>query len=59
MAADLGAVHAFASHSWSDDGVRKYERMREWARTQEAGEAGVLLWLDKACIEYPRGGSNP
>ena len=51
VAARLGAVHAFASHSWSDDGDTKLDRMHRWAWTQDAGEAGVLLWLDKACID--------
>ena len=44
--ATLGEVHAFVSHSWSDNGDAKFERLHEWA----AG-AQKLTWLDKACID--------
>ena len=51
--AQLGDVHAFASHSWSDDGSIKYDKMNEWAdevrKAEEVEE--VLVWLDKACID--------
>ena len=43
----MGEVHAFASHSWSDDGNLKYDRLHEWA----GGDEEKLLWLDKACID--------
>ena len=29
--AKLGEVHAFVSHSWSDDGILKYDKLHEWA----------------------------
>ena len=47
--ATLGSVHAFASHSWSDDGSAKFDQLHEWAAGQEK-----LLWLDKACIDQQR-----
>lgn len=45
--ATLGAVHAFVSHSWSDDGGAKFGRLHSWA----AGDGSKLLWLDKVCIQ--------
>ena len=42
----LGNVDAFVSHSWSDDGHAKFEKLHEWS-----GGEGRLLWLDKACID--------
>ena len=50
VAAKLGEVSAFASHSWSDEGGVKYDKLHEYA--EELGMAGdtksnVLLWLDK------------
>ena len=46
--AELGAVHAFVSHSWSDDGAAKYERMHAWAGALPVDKADVLLWLEYA-----------
>ena len=40
--ASLGEVDAFASHSWSDDGNAKFDRLHEWA-----GGQSRLVWLDK------------
>jgi len=44
--AKLGEVDAFISHSWSDDGDAKYDRMKEWAAGRD-----VSIWLDKACLD--------
>ena len=58
--AKLGECHAFVSHSWSDDGDAKYDRLHEWAKGDVDVEAeawvkgDVLLWLDKACIDQLR-----
>ena len=38
------------SHSWSDDGSAKYNKLHEWAR-ELGGNDDKLLWLDKACID--------
>ena len=54
ISAKLGAVHAFASHSWTDDGNIKFEKMHEWAEQLDddaKGDDGALVWLDKACID--------
>ena len=48
--AKLGEVHAFMSHSWSDDGRLKHEKVHEWAR-ELGGDDDKLVWLDKACID--------
>ena len=48
--AKLGDVHAFASHSWSDDGNLKYEKLHEWAH-ELGGDGDKLVWIDKACID--------
>ena len=40
--ATLGHVDAFASHSWSDDGGAKFEKLHQWA-----GGQPKRLWLDK------------
>ena len=47
--AKLGEVHAFVSHSWSDDGTLKYDKLHEWAR-ELGGDDDKLVWLDKSCI---------
>ena len=47
--ATLGNVHAFVSHSWSDDGDVKFDKLQEWAKEMGGGE--LLIWLDKACID--------
>jgi hypothetical protein len=48
----FGEVDAFISHSWSDDGVAKFECLEEWAEETKAktGEE-VTIWLDKACLD--------
>ena len=38
------------SHSWSDDGSAKYNKLHEWAR-ELGGDDDKLVWLDKACID--------
>ena len=44
VAARFGDVHAFVSHSWSDDGNAKFGELQRWA----AGEASTRsMWLDK------------
>ena len=45
--AALGTCDAFVSHSWRDDGARKYSRLAE--HSFASGERTV--WLDKACID--------
>ena len=56
VAAALGEVDAFASHSWSDEGGAKFDALHEWAKELRRGgrrsepDADVLIWLDKACI---------
>ena len=45
----LGEVHAFVSHSWSDDGTLKYDMLHEWAH-ELGGDDDKLVWLDKSCI---------
>lgn len=48
---ELGAVDAFLSHSWSDDGVAKWEVLSAWAADFERREGRTpSCWLDKACI---------
>ena len=47
----LGEVDAFMSHSWSDDGKLKYERLHEWTR-ELGGDRDVQIWLDKARAPY-------
>ena len=44
--AAIGAVHAFVSHSWSDAGGAKFDRLHEWAAALE-GEEQTGIWLDK------------
>jgi len=45
--AALGECDAFMSHSWRDDGDKKFMRLREHAwDTSEP-----TIWLDKACID--------
>ena len=43
VAAKLGEVDAFVSHSWSDDGNAKFDQLHEWA-----GGQSRFVWLDKA-----------
>ena len=47
----LGEVDAFMSHSWSDDGKLKYERLHEWAR-ELGGDREAQIWLDKVSAPY-------
>ena len=60
--AKLGDVSAFVSHSWSDSGTAKYDRLYEWSEEApmvpedhpdraNLTKGGPLLWLDKACID--------
>ena len=46
VATKLGDVDAFASHSWSDEGSAKFDKLHDWA-----GGQSRLVWLDKACID--------
>ena len=50
VSATLGEVHAFMSHSWSDDGRAKYEKLHEWARELGTGDKETLIWLDKVRV---------
>ena len=50
-AAALGELDAFVSHSWRDDGAKKYKGLRGWADAFEARESAPLIWLDKASID--------
>ena len=43
----LGEVHAFMSHSWSDDGEAKHAQLNAYAEATGYGEH-CLIWLDKA-----------
>eukprot|EP00520_Triparma_pacifica_P001181 CAMPEP_0118637044 /NCGR_PEP_ID=MMETSP0785-20121206/2946_1 /TAXON_ID=91992 /ORGANISM="Bolidomonas pacifica, Strain CCMP 1866" /LENGTH=528 /DNA_ID=CAMNT_0006528211 /DNA_START=94 /DNA_END=1676 /DNA_ORIENTATION=+ len=49
----LGACHAFVSHSWSDDGLKKYQVLSAWARDYASKHNGNVptIWFDKACID--------
>lgn len=50
--ATLGKVDAFISHSWADDGVAKYNVLREWASAfEERHGREPMIWFDKACID--------
>ena len=50
MPVQLGDVHGFVSHSWSDDGAAKYEQLKKvWAGREDP--ESVMIWLDKACID--------
>ena len=46
VSAKLDEVHAFASHSWSDDGNAKYDALHDWAAS---GGGKRQIWLDKVC----------
>jgi hypothetical protein len=39
-------VDAFVSHSWSDAGGAKFDKLHAWAAASE-GEEKTVLWLDK------------
>jgi hypothetical protein len=47
----LGEVEAFVSHSWQDDGVKKYALLEEWRQPYIEKEIDPTIWLDKACID--------
>lgn len=48
----LGEVDIFLSHSWHDDGARKWRRLAEYcAGFRARHQREPLLWLDKACID--------
>ena len=51
--AAFGEVAAFVSHSWNDDGPKKFDKLHEWAKEFGKGE-NVLIWLDKSCIDQMR-----
>ena len=45
MPVQLGDVHGFVSHSWSDDGAAKYEQLKKvWAGREDP--ESVMIWLD-------------
>ena len=48
----MGDIDAFVSHSWADDGERKYYQLRAWGR-RFANESGrqPRLWIDKWCLD--------
>ena len=55
--AKFGQVDAFISHSWSDDGVAKFNCLRYWkeeelrkAKANGEDKKDVTIWLDKACL---------
>jgi len=48
----LGECDAFLSHSWQDDGKKKWQALSMWAhRFQHEHGRMPTLWLDVACIE--------
>jgi hypothetical protein len=49
-----GGCDAFVTHSWSDPGAIKWERLCKWRDEFAAapgGHADPVIWLDKACID--------
>lgn len=60
VAANLGGVDAFMSHSWSDDGDAKFDRLHAWAAsTGSCGGKDRFLWLDKVHRPPPLQASPP
>ena len=53
VSATFGEVDAFMSHSWSDDGTIKYDKLNEWA-SELGGSDEKLIWLDKARARIAR-----
>ena len=54
-AAKLGECDGFISHSWSDDGKRKFRALSAWAHGfQRANGREPRVWLDKGCIDQQR-----
>lgn len=52
IAAALGEVSVFVSHSWSDPARGKWATMSRWASGYKTKiGASPTLWLDKACID--------
>ena len=52
--ATFGQVDAFISHSWSDDGVAKFNSLHEWKKDElekQVTKKAVTIWLDKACLD--------
>eukprot|EP00398_MALV-I-01_sp_L67-1_P000845 gene845-870_t len=48
----LGRCDAFISHSWSDDGKKKYRALKIWADDFKRDHGYYPeVWLDKACID--------
>ena len=48
----VGSCDAFVSHSWSDDGSKKFDALCSWAldfKSENGREP--QLWIDKDCIE--------
>ena len=55
LKADLGGCDGFFSHSWRDDGVKKFAKLTEWSRQFEGQKYRLPnIWLDKACIDQTR-----
>ena len=53
--AELGECDGFFSHSWRDDGVKKFAKLTEWSRQFEGQKYRLPnIWLDKACIDQTR-----
>lgn len=52
LQARLGSCDVFISHSWSDDGKKKFAVLQQWAMDFKDKNGGrePQLWLDKACI---------
>eukprot|EP00927_Polykrikos_kofoidii_P065705 TRINITY_DN6143_c0_g1_i1.p1 TRINITY_DN6143_c0_g1~~TRINITY_DN6143_c0_g1_i1.p1 ORF type:complete len:272 (-),score=29.06 TRINITY_DN6143_c0_g1_i1:161-883(-) len=47
----LGDCDAFVSHSWSDNGLQKWEALRSWCDDfVQAQGYQPRLWIDKLCI---------
>lgn len=50
--AELGAVDAFISHSWSDSASAKWAAIQKWRRKFKVKHGREpTLWLDKFCID--------
>ena len=45
VAAAVGEVDAFVTHSWADDGTLKFDKLHEHF------EDNLTIWLDKACLD--------
>lgn len=48
----VGSCDAFVSHSWSDDGSKKFDSLCEWSLLFKAENGREpQLWVDKDCVE--------